>query len=108
MSNLPPYVVIRPILKAKPNPIGPDLLPIGGSVQFVGEVVPGGYIEPVGQIISIDEYPELYAVIGDLPKPKWWRLRRRLERMKLIRQRQFQVPDLRKRVQVGFDPATKD
>lgn len=66
-----------------------DTLPIGTIQPFLGLTPPNGYLACLGQLISKDEYPELYAICGDL--------------FGQSTETHFYLPDLRGKTIVGYD-----
>lgn len=104
------FMTIRSVMIARSGaglPVGHinDIYCAGGAKPEL----PDGMIWPEGQILSRDEYPELYGVLANFwPKPKFYKIKQRWRRWRLRRRREFQVPDFRARVVVGVDPAAKD
>lgn len=98
----PEFVTHRVVMKAKP---APDPMPIGTVFETTTNDLLPGYIWPEGQILSRDEYPELWAIVGNMfwPRLRWWQFRKRRARKKLVTERKFIIPDLRQRVVIGVD-----
>ena len=91
-------------------------VPVGTAFPYTGSEPPLGYVWGEGQVVSRDEYPELYAVVKKVYREKSWirrvfakfRRKQAFWSEKLDKSGQFRVPDFRGTVPVGVDPATKD
>jgi hypothetical protein len=106
MTNSIGHIDVRCVMQARPGGSGP--------VGYINDIycrpgpppeLPPDLIYPVGQILSRDAYPELYAVIGEVySEGKFYQLKRRWRHRQLRRRRLFRVPDFRGRVVVTVDP----
>lgn len=78
-----------------------DTEPVGVIKMYAGLTAPEGYMLCTGASLRIDEYPELYKVIGttfnDAP---FWDGKPRL----VTEGNLFRIPDLRSRFIVGYNP----
>lgn len=92
-------------MKVKPRSDGPDHVPIGSMIQFIGDVLPEGYLWGEGQTLSCYDYPELYAVLKR-PLPSWRHPVVRLREMMLRAQHKFYIPDMRGSATVYREPPT--
>lgn len=95
-------------IKAKKD--NSELYPVGSISDFLGAVISDGWLEAAGQFVPVDEYQELYEVIGDGYCPKmetaliaipWWKLpftlTRPMEKVPNPKYRpgMFRIPDIR-------------
>jgi hypothetical protein len=61
-----PAAVARALeLEDAPVAAAPTGLPVGAVIQFVGQRPPDGMLLCYGQTLPKDEFPDLYAAIGD-------------------------------------------
>ena len=57
----------QPQPEPEPEPLDPrSLLPVGSVVAYAGRVVPEGWLPCDGASLRVDDYPDLYAQLGDI------------------------------------------
>lgn len=81
-----PVVSTETVYDASGNTLGGGIIPIGGILPYVGETAPLNYLLCDGSVYNTSDYPELsYLCMG-------------------VESDVFNVPDLKSRVPVGYDP----
>lgn len=88
-TNNNPAIIADQVAQIASQIVNMITIPIGGGCEFFGATAPTNFVFADGQALSIAEYPELYAVIGETY--------RKSDNQDLTT---FNVPDLTDRVPV--------